>query len=38
MVATVEESADGHLRAYAGRIVDRGLLDVWPAASTLRAA
>jgi hypothetical protein len=38
MVATVEQSSDGHLRAYAGRIVDRGRLDVWPAASALRAA
>jgi hypothetical protein len=38
MVATVEQSSDGHVRAYAGRIVDRGLLDVWPAASTLQAA
>jgi hypothetical protein len=36
MVATVEQSADGHLRAFAGRIVDRGLLDVLPAAPTLR--
>jgi hypothetical protein len=38
MVATVQQSADGHLSAYTGRIVDPGLLDVWPAASTLRAA
>jgi Domain of unknown function (DUF4178) len=38
MVATVEQSSDGHLRAYAGRIIDRGMMDVWPAASTLQAA
>lgn len=38
MVATVEQFSDGHLAAYAGRIVERGLLDVWPAAPTLRAA
>jgi hypothetical protein len=38
MVATVEQSSDGQLRAYAGRLVDRGRLDVWPAASTLKAA
>jgi hypothetical protein len=38
MVATVEQSSDGHLRAYAGRVVDRGVLEVWPAASTPRAA
>ena len=38
MVATVEQSSDGHLRAYAGRIVDRGRLDVWPDAATLKAA
>jgi len=39
MVATVEQSSDGHVRAYAGRIVDPGRVDVWqPAASTLRAA
>ena len=38
MVATVEHYSDGHLQAYAGRIVDRGLVDIRPAASTLRAA
>jgi hypothetical protein len=38
MVATVEQSSDGQLRAFAGRIVDRGRLDVWPAAATLKAA
>jgi hypothetical protein len=40
MVATVEQTSDGHIRAYAGRIVDNGQLDVWPAAltSALQAA
>jgi hypothetical protein len=38
LVATVEESSDGHVRAYAGRILDRGLLDTRPAATTLQAA
>jgi hypothetical protein len=39
MVATVEQSSDGRLRAYAGRIVDPGRVEVrQPAASTLRAA
>jgi hypothetical protein len=38
MVATVEQSSDGRLRAYAGRIVDRGVLEVWPAAATRQAA
>jgi hypothetical protein len=40
MVATVEQSSDGQVRAYAGRIVERGRLDVWPAAaaSSVRAA
>jgi hypothetical protein len=38
MVATVEQSSDGHLRAYAGRIVDPRRLEDWPAASTLKAA
>jgi hypothetical protein len=38
MVATVEQSSDGRVRAYAGRIVEPGRLDVWPAASTEQAA
>jgi hypothetical protein len=38
MVATVEQSSDGSLRAYAGRIIDRRLLEVWPAAATPQAA
>jgi hypothetical protein len=38
MVATVAQFSDGHLRAYAGRIVDQRKLDVWPAASALQAA
>ena len=38
MVATVQQSSDGHLCAYAGRIVDRGLLEEWPATSALQAA
>jgi hypothetical protein len=38
MVATVEQSSDGHVQAYAGRVVDRGLLEVWPAASIRQAA
>jgi hypothetical protein len=37
VVATVEQSSDGHLRAYAGRIVDRGLVDVLPAPAVLQA-
>jgi hypothetical protein len=37
-VATVEHYSDGHVRAFAGRIVDRGRLEVWPAAYTQRAA
>jgi hypothetical protein len=40
MVATVEQSSDGRVQAYAGRIVDRARLDVLPAtaAPTRRAA
>jgi hypothetical protein len=38
MVATVEQYSEGDVRAYAGRIVERGLVDIRPDASTLRAA
>ncbi len=38
LVATVEQSSAGDLRAYAGRIVDQGVLEVWPTAATLKAA
>jgi hypothetical protein len=38
VVATVEQSSDGQLRAYAGRVVDRRVLDVRPAVSTLQAS
>ena len=38
MVATVEHFSDGQVRAYAGRVVDRGQLNVWPAASAPRTS
>jgi hypothetical protein len=38
-VATVEQYSDGHLRAYAGRVIDRTVREIRPAAaSTLKAA